>query len=57
MRPLNQAYLDASISFRGTNKKMQYEEITDEDRAADQLPQALSDAIDRYGLTHFKIKL
>lgn len=33
------------------------EDITDEDRADDCLPQALSDAIDCYGLTHFKVKI
>ncbi len=33
------------------------EDITDEDRAEDGLPQALSDAIERYGLTHFKVKI
>ena len=33
------------------------DEVTDEDRADDDLPQALSDAIDRYGLTHFKVKI
>lgn len=33
------------------------EEIMDEDRADDGLPQALSDAIDCYGLTHFKVKI
>lgn len=33
------------------------EEIAEEDRADDALPQALTDAIDTYGLTHFKVKV
>ena len=32
-------------------------EIPEEDRADDPLPQALVDAIDAYGLTHFKVKI
>lgn len=32
-------------------------DIPDGDRADDGLPQALSDVIDRYGLTHFKVKI
>lgn len=32
-------------------------EIPEEDRADDMLPQALLDAIDAYGLTHFKVKI
>jgi hypothetical protein len=33
------------------------DEIAEEDRADDALPQALHDAIDTYGLTHFKVKV
>lgn len=32
-------------------------EIPEEDRADDALPQALTDTIDAYGLTHFKVKV
>jgi hypothetical protein len=32
-------------------------EIPEEDRADDRLPQSLVDAIDAYGLTHFKVKI
>ncbi|MFK7849836.1 MAG: hypothetical protein AB8D78_02560 [Akkermansiaceae bacterium] len=41
----------------GLGDPLTTDEIPDEDRADDSLPQALADAIDAYGLTHFKVKV
>ncbi len=41
----------------GLGDPLTADEIADDDRAEDALPQALVDAIDTYGLTHFKVKV
>lgn len=41
----------------GLGDPLTADEIPEEDRADDSLPQALTDAIDAYGLTHFKVKV
>lgn len=41
----------------GLGDPLTAQEIPEEDRADDTLPQALDDAIDSYGLSHFKVKI
>lgn len=41
----------------GLGDPLTADEIPEEDRADDTLPQALTEAIDAYGLTHFKVKV